>query len=219
MISSKTEDRLIEEAERKADSLSANEAFMSLVEKTGQDMGCPFDADEVREMTPKEKVAHARKLRSRGVALAKEATELKSQAKDYHPAIFEYLEELGTDKINIDGKALSVKEIEEWTFPQEHKREIIKWCVSGGVIPMIKKAMELYGSHGGLSMKHYHIDDADFEKEKWDELLDVLISNSRVEFLDVPTAKFKTACKAAVEAEMDLPPHATQTTYNKLNGV
>jgi len=134
---------------------------------------CPFDADESREMTGKEKVAEARRLRSEGVALAKQATELKSQAKEYHPAIFEYLEELGTDKINIDGKALSMKEVEEWSFPQEHKREIIQWC----------------------------------------------IDNDRWEFLDVPTAKFKTACKASVEAEMDLPPHAEIKTFNKLNGV
>ena len=134
---------------------------------------CPFEADTVEDMTPQQIVAHARSLHAEGIALAKRATELKSEAKSYHPAIMEWLNELGTDSMKLDGKAVSVKEVEEWNFPQEHKKEIIQWC----------------------------------------------IDNDRWEFLDVPTARFKTACKASIDAEMELPPHSAITTFNKLNGI
>jgi len=71
----------------------------------------PFEPDESRTMTLKESVIEARRLRARGLALGKEGDEYKSEAKDYHVSIMKGLEDIGTDSMKFDGKAVGIKEM------------------------------------------------------------------------------------------------------------
>ena len=175
----------------------------------------PFIPDESRKMTLKESVIEARTLRARGLALGKEGDQFKSEAKEYHVSIMKGLEDVGTDSMKFDGKAVSVKEMEEWAFPQEHKQELIKWCIEEGFNNAYSKTRECITDR--LKNPEYTLDMGD--EETYRVFLSLIFEEARMEFLDIPTSKFKTACKAAVEAEQDLPPYAELKTFNKLNGV
>jgi len=100
-------------------------------------MDLPFDPDTTRTMTLKETVIEARRLRAQGLSLEKEGKELKKESSSYQPKIREGLEELDTDSMKFDGKAVTLTERDVYQCKAEHKADMVKWCIENNRIEFL----------------------------------------------------------------------------------